>query len=177
VTLGPRQRRQPIASDLPDLDPLESVDLRLERLKRDARVSREVWLSREDALRLPPRPKKRHRSGALVTLILFALAVTGVVLVARKNSGGHSSAAAKPVVTSGNDSAAHGATALAPSTGYGPPPGIGEKASRLLPVPPLRPALEATNFSIPRWGHRGMTRVAPFTTSSAIWALHRAGTR
>jgi Matrixin len=113
VALGPRRRRRQMAKRLAALDRLD----------------------REAALRLPPL-RKQHRLRAFVTLIVFALAVTGVVLVARRSSGNHPPAA-ENAFSAGNDSTNNGATTTRKSgaIGGGPTSGVGERLSRLLPAP------------------------------------------
>ena len=122
------------------LDPLDSIDSRLEHLKREAALRPLAASDREAALRLPPRPRQRHRLGAFVTLIVVALAVTGVVLVARGKSNDRTPAAASPASRQqqapSNDSTNHdAAAALTPATTNAPSPGVGEQSSRLLPAP------------------------------------------
>jgi hypothetical protein len=110
VTLGPRRRRRKMAQRLAELD----------RVDRTA------------ALRLPAKPKQ-HRLGALVTLLIFALAVTGVVLLARR-SGSHAATATSPALAGSNDGSGTASNALTPATADSPSSGVGEHLSRLLPA-------------------------------------------
>ncbi len=127
MTLGPRRRRRHMAKRLAALDRLD----------------------REAALRPPAR--QQHRLGAFVTLIVFALAVTGVVLLARGTGGRQTPAAASHIRSQqqalGNVSANRDATTgLTPSASRVPTPGVGEHASRLLPVPSAPPGTGGYTF-------------------------------
>ncbi len=123
VTLGPPRRRRRMTKRLAELDRLDI-----------------------DSGRYPPRHSGRHRLGALVTIVVLAAGVTGIVLVARNNAGRHLPADANPLVTTGHQPVAandgigsRGVIARALGAGNSPRAGVDEQLSRILPAPPTPP--------------------------------------
>jgi hypothetical protein len=97
-------------------DPLDSIDKRLEHLKREAALR----LAANPSPKPKPKPKPRpRRRGALVTLVVVVLAVVGGILLVRRSGSHHTPVASgpssgKPLIT-GDDRANRTATAVHPT--------------------------------------------------------------